>query len=296
MEQTVLRSKQERMFPYVSILPAVIIILLVGFIPVVYTFILSLQEYELVKPPAKFTGLANYINLLLNSPRYIHALIFTLLFALAATASELLIGFFIAYLLADREVSNFYSSLIRTLIMVPFVVAPVVVSYTFKTLIYDQTFGYLNYFLSFLTATRFDLFKGSANAPIGLLVMEVILRTPFITIVLYAGISSIDPSIHDAAEIDGVSWVQKITKVVIPSISPIIIVAAVLRFMDALKMFDEVYVLTAGGPGYITENVSVFTVNHAFVYFHMGSAAAAAFIFLILVTIFVSMFMKAFKM
>jgi len=71
--------------------------------------------------------------------------------------------------------------------------------------------------------------------------------------------------------------------------------AYVLRYIDALKMFDEIYVVTGGGPGYVTENVSVFTVNQAFVYFHMGSAAAAAFIFLILVMLLVSMFMKAFK-
>jgi len=295
MERTAIWTKQERLFPYIAIFPAVVLIVLVGLVPVIYTFILSLQEYELIKPPAKFIGFANYLDLLLHNFRYLHALIFTIVFAVVATTLELVVGFFVAYLLADKEVSEKYSSVIRTLSMVPFVVAPVVVSYTFKTLIYDQTFGYLNYFLKFFNIPGFDIFHGAMNAPLGILVMEVILRTPFIAIVLYAGISSIDPSILDAAEIDGASWLERLTNVVIPTIRPIIVVAYVLRFIDALKMFDEIYVVTGGGPGYVTENVSVFAVNQAFVYFHMGSAAAAAFIFLVVVMLLVSMFMKAFK-
>ncbi len=295
MERTALHSRQERSFPYLAILPAVAVILLVGLVPTVYTFVLSLQRYELIQPPAQFIGFANYADLLFHTPRFIHALVFTVLFALTATALELFLGFIIASLLADNEVSHVYSSLIRTLLMVPFVVAPVAVSYTFKTLIYDQTFGYLNYFLRLLHLPLFDLSRGTVYPPLGVLVMEVILRTPFMAIVLYAGISSIDPSITYAADIDGASSLQKVRRIVIPMILPIIVVATVLRFMDALKMFDEIYVLTAGGPGYVTENVSLFAIAQAFSYSHMGYAAASAFIFLVLVIVLVSWFMRSFR-
>ena len=125
--------------------------------------------------------------------------------------------------------------------------------------------------------------------------MEVILRTPFITIILYAGISSIDTSILDSAAIDGASWLKKITKIIIPVIQPILVVGFILRFMDALKMFTEIYVITGGGPGYVTENVSVFVIKQAFEFFHMGYAAAAAFIFLLLIVILVSMSLKVLK-
>ena len=295
MEKTALWSKQENIFPYLAISPAVIIIVLLGFLPSLYTFWLSLQEYELINPPAKFIGLANYVDLLLNNSRYLQALVFTVVFALVATTLELLIGFFIAYLLADKEVSEGYSSLIRTLIMIPYVVAPVVISYTFKTLIYDSSFGYLNYFLTLFNMPNFDIFQGAIRAPIGILVMEVILRTPFITIILYAGISSIDTSILDSAAIDGASWLKKITKIIIPIIQPILVVGFILRFMDALKMFTEIYVITGGGPGYVTENVSVFVIKQAFEFFHMGYAAAAAFIFLLLIVILVSTSLKVLK-
>lgn len=286
--------KQEKRFLYLTIFPTVIIIVVIGLIPLIYMFVLSLSDFNLIKPPAKFVGFFNYVHLLSN-PRYIRALTFTIVFAFAATILELIYGFFVAYLLADKEVSKSYSSVMRTLILLPFIVAPVVISYVFKTLIYDPTFGYLNYFLRILHLPAFDVYQGSISAPIGIFVMEVILRTPFIMIILYAGISSISPSIFDAAQIDGASWFKQISEIIIPVIRPIIAVAFVFRFMDVLKMFDEIYVVTHGGPGYVTENLSIFVVKHAFEYFRMGYAAAAAFIFLVLVMLLISPFLKMAK-
>jgi len=285
-------TRDDRRFIIWSILPSLFAVVLVGGVPVLYTFILSLKDYQLIKPPGVFVGLGNYIDLLTNNPRYIHALLFTVLFATSAVVIEIVIGFFVAYVLADEEVTSRYSSLIRTLILIPFVVAPVVVSYTYKTLIYDVTFGYLNYFLQLVHLPVFDLSQGIYNAPIGILIMEVILRTPFVTLILFAGISSIDASIFDAGAIDGVSWWKRMYLLTLPNIKPIIVVAFAFRFMDALKMFDEIYVITGGGPGYITENASIFAVRYGFEYFRMGYAAASAFIFLIVVLVLIMSFLK----
>jgi multiple sugar transport system permease protein len=285
--------KSERSFPYYSILPAMAIMLSLGLGPVVYTFVLSLQEYELVNPPARWIGLANYASLLADDPVYIRALAFTVAFALAATVLELAAGFLVAVLLADREISERLSSAIRTLLLLPYVAAPVVISYIFKTLIYDPNFGYLNFALRLLGLGTFDIYQGAVRAPLAVLAMEVILRTPFITLILYAGISSIDAAIFDATDIDGASWRQKMGRIVIPIVKPIAVVAFLLRFIDALKIFTEIYVVTAGGPGYATENVSVFAVQQAFTYYHMGYAAAAAFVLLAVVVLLVSFFLRA---
>jgi multiple sugar transport system permease protein len=284
--------RSERRFQYLSLAPSVTVILLLGLVPVIYTFVLSLMRYELTLPPARFIGLANYVSLFLNNPRYMHTLAFTLAFATLATCLELIAGFSLAALLSDKEISESLSRIIRTVLLLPYVAAPVVISYIFKTLIYDPTFGYLNYFLRLLGLGTFDIFRGAYRAPIGVLAMEVILRTPFVTLILYAGISSIDVSIFDAADIDGVSWLQKMSKVILPIIQPIAGVAFILRFMDALKLFTEIYVVTAGGPGYVTETISVFTVQQAFAYFHMGYAAASAFVFFVAVMILVSFFLR----
>jgi multiple sugar transport system permease protein len=287
---------QESRFPYVALAPALILILLIGVAPNIYTFILSLQDYDLINPPATWLGLDNYIDLLTSNPRFVHALEFTVVFALAATVLEVIIGFFIAYLLADDDVSHRYSSAIRTLLMLPFVAPPVVISYVFKTLIYDPTFGYLNYFLQLAHLPVFNMFVGAWRAPAAVLAMEVILRTPFIVIILYAGISAVDRTMLEAARIDGASKFQEIRKIILPFIAPVAVVAFALRFIDALKMFDEMYVVTGGGPGYVTENISLYTTSEAFVYFRMGYAAASAFVSLLLVIIIVSMFVKSFRM
>ena len=285
-------SASERHFPYFATLPAILVIFLIGFLPAMYTFVISLQNYDFVSPVKSFIGLANYVNLILHDARYLHSIGFSLAFSFVATLVELVFGFIIAYALSGKDVPRRFSSAIRTILMVPFVCAPVVMANTFKTLIYDRTFGYLNYFLGLLGRGHFDLFVGYVNAPLGLLIMEVFLRTPFLVIVMYAGISSIDVSIYDAAEIDGITVVQKIAKIVIPSIRAIIVVGFVLRFMDALKMFDEIFVLTSGGPGYMTENTTVFIVDQGFTFFHMGYAAAAAFLFSVLVVLLISLLIR----
>jgi len=288
--------RQEASFPYFALLPALILILLVGVAPNFYTLILSLQDYDLINPPAVWVGLANYVDLLTNNSRFVHALVFTVLFALAATTLELIAGFVIAYLLADDDVGHRYSAVVRTLLMLPFVAPPVVVSYVFKTLIYDPTFGYLNYFLQLAHLPVFNMYIGAWRAPAAILIMEVILRTPFIVIILYAGISSIDRTLLEAARIDGASKLQEIGKILLPFIAPVAVVAYALRFIDALKMFDEIYVVTGGGPGYVTENISLYTTSEAFVYFRMGYAAASAFVALLLVILIVSAFVRSFKM
>lgn len=285
-------AASERRFPYFATLPAILVIFLVGFLPALYTFFISLQNFDFVSPVRNFIGLTNYANLILHDVRYLHSIGFSLAFAFVATVLELVLGFLIAYALSGKDVPRRFSSAIRTILMVPFVCAPVVMSNTFKTLIYDRTFGYLNYFLGLLGLGHFDLFVGYVNAPLGLLAMEVFLRTPFLVIIMYAGISSIDVSIYDAAEIDGISVAQKITRIVIPSIRAIIVVGFVLRFMDALKMFDEIFVLTSGGPGYMTENTTVFIVDQGFTFFHMGYAAAAAFLFCVLVVLLISLLIR----
>lgn len=284
----------DRRFVYSTVIPIAIIVGLVGFFPIFYSFNLSLKNFSLIEKSSAYIGFDNYVRLLTDS-RYLHSLIFTITFALVATGIELLVGFVLAYVLADKGVSSRYSSLMRTLMMIPYIVAPVAVSYTYKSLIYDPSSGYLNYFLKLLHIPPFIIFNGRWNAIIAVLVMEIILRTPFITLILYAGISAVPESILEAAEIDGAKITQRILKVTIPYIKPVLIVAFVFRFMDALKMFDEIYVLTKGGPGTTTENVSIFASAQSFEFFHTSYAAASTFIFFIVVMIIINTFLKVGK-
>ena len=280
----------DRKFVYASVIPTAIIIILVGLVPILYSFNISLTDYDLIRLPSKYIGFTNYINLF-KLPRYIHALIFTLGFALIATVLEIVIGFILAYILADKGVTSRYSSIMRTLMMVPYIVAPVTISYTYKTLIYDVNSGYLNYFLKMFHLPTFNIISGSINPILAVLVMEIILRTPFITLILYAGISAVPDSILEASEIDGAHLRHRIFNIVIPFIRPVLVVAFIFRYMDAIKMFDEIYVLTKGGPGTTTENISIFAADQ-FSFHHVGYSTASTFIFFVVVMILINIFLK----
>jgi multiple sugar transport system permease protein len=273
---------QDRVFRWISVGPALLVLVIVGLLPLLYSVWISLQDYDLVKPPATFAGLDNYVELLTDG-RFLHALAFTVMFALLATVIEVVVGFVIAWILADRQVSSRFSSAIRTLLMIPYMVAPVVMAYIFKTLVYDPTFGYLNYFLGLAGLPPFTMFEGTVKPIAALLAMDVVLRTPFVVLILYAGISSLPEEVLEAAAVDGASSLRRITAIVLPMLRPIVAIAFVFRFMDALKIFDEIYVITGGGPGYTTESVSVFATSTAFQYFRMGYATAATVVFCIVV-------------
>ena len=272
----------DRYFLWIALLPAALVLVLVGVVPLLYAGWLSLHEYNLVRPPHLFIGLENYAELL-SDGRFQYSMAFTFGFAFAATLIEVVLGFLIAWLLADKQIPDRLSSVSRTLMLIPYMVAPVVMAYIFKTLIYDPSFGYLSDAMVRVGASSFVWFEGVWK-PIGvLLFMDVILRMPFVVLILYAGISTLSPEQLEAAEVDGASLRQRITSIVLPVLRPIILIAFVFRFMDALKIFDEIKVITGGGPGRTTESVSVFASKTAFEQFKMGYATASSLIFAVVV-------------
>jgi multiple sugar transport system permease protein len=276
------RASGDRWFLWFSLLPAAVVLFLVGVVPLLYAGWLSLHDYDLVRPPQIFIGLENFAELL-GDGRFQYAMAFTFLFALAATSIEVVLGFLIAWLLADRQIPGRLSSLSRTLMLIPYMVAPVVMAYIFKTLIYDANFGYLSDVLVRAGGGPFIMFEGTWKPILALLFMDVVLRMPFVVLILYAGISTLPTEQLEAAAVDGANLAQRIWSIVLPILRPIILVAFVFRFMDALKIFDEIWVITGGGPGRTTESVSVFASKTAFVQFKMGYATASSLIFAFMV-------------
>ena len=123
------------------------------------------------------------------------------------------------------------------------------------------------------------------------------LRTPFIVLVVYAGIMTVSSDMMDAGAVDNATGFRRVWYIILPTILPVIAVAYILRFMDALKMYDEVFVLTGGGPGYVTNNASLFTARVAFeAPFRFGYAAAASFLFTLLVILLMMLSFQSFRM
>ena len=285
------RTFGDKYFLWIALLPALLVLVLVGIVPLLYAGWLSLHEYNLVRPPQLFIGLENYAELLADS-RFQYSMVFTFGFAFAATTIEVVLGFLIAWLLADKQIPGRLSSISRTLMLIPYMVAPVVMAYIFKTLIYDANFGYMSDVLQTAGSGPFIMFEGTWKPILSLLFMDVILRMPFVVLILYAGISTLSPEQLEAAEVDGASLRQRITSIVLPILRPIILIAFVFRFMDALKIFDEIWVITGGGPGRTTESVSVFASKTAFTQFKMGYATASSLIFAAVVVILTAIILR----
>lgn len=288
------RSLGDKYFLWIALFPAAVVLVLVGVVPLLYAGWLSLHEYNLVRPPQLFIGLENYAELL-SDGRFQYAMVFTFAFAFAATAIELMLGFLIAWLLADKQIPDRLSSISRTLMLIPYMVAPVVMAYIFKTLIYDASFGYLSDALVKAGGGQFIMFEGTWKPILSLLAMDVILRMPFVVLILYAGISTLSTEQLEAASVDGANLRQRIWRIVLPVLRPIILIAFVFRFMDALKIFDEIWVITGGGPGRTTESVSVFASKTAFVQFKMGYATASSLVFAIVVVALTAVILRGTK-
>ncbi len=287
--------EKKKWIAYKYTLPTIAVVAVVGLLPILYSIFISLFEFELTAEAQPFIGLGNYIKLLSDS-RFGHAAAFTVGFALTATTAEVVLGFILAYLLYSKNIAPKFSSAVRVLILIPYMVAPVVISYTFKTLIYDVNYGYLNALFKSVGIPVFNMFEGANNAAIGVLIMEIFLRTPFTLLILYSGLSTISDQLIEASMIDGAGTWKRLTKIILPILKPVIFVSFIFRFMDALKMFDEMYVLTRGGPGYSTENLSLYVSAQGFEFFHMGKASAASVMFFLIVALVTGVLYITFNM
>ena len=287
---------EKRLFPYLMILPCMVVLILISIYPFIYSLNVSLTDYNLLRPPPAYVGLENYVELVAGDARFRHAFGFTFKFAFLATVIEMLFGFGLAYLLSSRYLAPVTRNLFRILLTIPLVIPPVVAAFTWKTLIFDPTLGMLNYVLGPFTDVTVDFINDPRLTLVGLLLVEVTLRTSFVLIILFAGFQSLPLPLYEAAAIDGASAWHELVYITIPLLRPLLIITFVFRLMDAFKVFDIIFVLTRGGPGFLTENIAVFSVNHTFDFLNVAYAAAGTILLLISVMILFTILLNATRM
>ena len=266
--------------PYKYILPAILVLVIINLYPLMRAIILSLQQYNLLRPQRiGFTGLSNYINTL-TDPYFWGALKRTAIFTLGGVAVELVLGLALA-LLFNREFWG--KSVMRALMLLPMILSPVAVGLVWR-IFYDADAGMPNYLLSFfgvpsrawLGDTRTDL-----NA---LIATDVWQGTPFCFLVCLAGLEGLPTEPYESAKIDGAGPLKAFWYITVPLLRPILGIAFILRFIDSIKMFDLVFVMTSGGPARATETANFFIYQTGFKFFHIGRASVQA----ILLTFIVS--------
>jgi len=243
------------------VLPALSVIALVAIFPVFYVFYLSLHKKVLTFNISNFIGFENYISLFADS-RFWNALKNTLYFTGVSVTLELLLGLSIAVLL-NRAFKG--RGFMRAVVLIPWAV-PTVVSAKMWEWIYNTDFGILNYILgakvNWLGSTFWAI-----NAAI---FMDVWKTTPFVALLLIAGLQVIPRDLYSAARVDGAGSWYIFRRITLPLLIPVILVVLIFRTLDAFRVFDAVYVLTGGGPANTTETLSIYAYKVLFQLLQFG--------------------------
>jgi multiple sugar transport system permease protein len=267
------------------ILPAVLIMLFIGIFPLFYSLGISFFRWEPKLPGRPFIGFRNYADLLTND-EFWSALKVTGLLFVSAVALEFFIGLGLAMLLVEPIRGR---RLFMPLLMLPVMMVPVVVGFTWRML-WDPLYGPINQILGWIAGHQVTIswLTNAKTAFYAILITEVWQWTPFMFLVMLAGLTSINPELQEAASIDGATNWKIFWRILIPVIRPVILVAVLFRTIDVIKLFDIIYVSTGGGPGYATQPITFYLYRMGARFFRMGYTAAGSWILLIMVSVAIS--------
>jgi len=263
-----------RLWPF--LLPSSVVIGCVLLYPLGYALYLSLFRYELGTNTQEFIFLGNYTTLL-GETRFWESLGRTVGIVLSAVALEFCLGLTVAYGLyrLTRGVK-----VLNLLLFLPHIVTPVVAA-LFLRWMFMGRWGLLSGTLIGLGFFPPDFLGDPVWARITVVLADAWQFTPFMILVLYAGLNTVDPSQIEAAQIDGAGVFTLLFRIMLPAIRPLIVFVLAVRVMDAFRFFDQIYVLTSGGPGTATETITMYTCALAFRLLEIGKASALGVLTLI---------------
>lgn len=283
------RGLSDRALVNLFIWPTLIILIAVNIFPLFYSLYLSFTDYSAIANQAPvWIGLDNFNRILFSESMW-EAFTITGRYVLFAVGLELILGFALALLIREQFTG---SGIVTTLILVPMMLSPVVVGLFWK-LMYNPSFGYLNYLLGFSDpsmgpdwlASRFAGQAAPGLALTAVVLVDVWMWTPFISLLIYSGLRAIPDYLYEAAVIDRASSWFQFRRITLPQVAPLLLIAVLFRTIEAFtKSFDLVMGMTGGGPGGQTEVVAVTIYQQAFLgQFQTGRASAFAYMVLIIV-------------
>jgi multiple sugar transport system permease protein len=259
--------------------PALLFVFALMVFPIAYTVWTSLTGWDLgTGHPQTFIGAGNYANLV-GDERFRGAIGRTLYFTAIAVGVEVTIGVAIALIL-HREFRG--RRLVTSILLLPMMATPVAIAMVWL-LMYEPTAGIVNFVLRSLSLPTPLWIAGRDSVIPALALVDIWEWTPMVVLITLAGLASLPSDPFEAASIDGASTLQTIRLITLPLLVPTIVVAALLRLIDALKTFDIIYTMTGGGPGFASETLNVFSYQQAFQYFSFGYASSVLVVFFAIV-------------
>ncbi len=284
-----LSLSSDRYFKYLMISPAIFVLLLVGIFPLIYSLVVSFQNLTMTEVDTSFQGLLNYKQLFRDS-RLWWALGHTLLITVIALPLQLVLGFLLAQLFLDRMPGR---QIFVALLVLPTVISPIVAGATWR-LMFDVRFGPIGQIVNFFAGEPVTMLW-TVNPMLvypAIIICEVWQWTPFMFLLLLAALSNVDQSQLEAAELDGASFWRVLRQIVIPAIKPVIAIAILIRGLDLFRIFDIIWVLTDGGPGSMTETISLYTYVSGFKQFDTSYTAAMAFLVVAILSVIVTLALR----
>jgi len=277
-------KKKQRFFTspaFLFLLPMLVYIFVWRIFPLLYTVGLSMHSWNIMyRRDPVFIGVKNYLDLFRDN-RFHHALFISFFFMFVATGIEVIIGTFLAVVM-DNMLRG--KGVLRGIILLPMFLNAVAVGTIWKIL-YEPSIGPINYLLQMFGMRKMNWLGNSNTALWAILISDIWQWSPFIFLLVLSALQGIPQTLIEAAKIDGANDFVIFRRITFPLILGTVFVAALLRAMDAFRVFPKIYVMTGGGPGRTTESASILVLHTAFRYFEVGYGAAMTIIMLILLMI-----------
>lgn len=276
----------QNLTPYLFILPAVLVMLGGLVYPVLDSFFLAFYDWEIGVDfsEAPFVGLEHFQRMLLDKD-VLESVWVTLRFGFWTITIEMALGVFLALML-EKPIKG--ASIFRTIFIMPLMVSPVVVGLLWRYL-FDARVGWVNYYLSFVGIEPQIWLGDPQLAFFAIVITDIWQWTPFIFIIVIAGLQALPSEVLEASEIDGANWWQQVFLVKLPMIRSILLISLLMRLIDVFRGMEVMYIMTGGGPGRATELLSLHIYNRAFDAQQLGYASAIA-VLLILIVFLLSLF------
>jgi multiple sugar transport system permease protein len=286
------RSRSERKLGWLLAGPAFLVMLAVTAYPILQATYESLFSYRLTDPENReFTGLSNYW-VVLTDPLWWQSLWVTALITFITVVVELVLGFALAMVMA--KALRAIRPVVRAAILIPYAVITVVSAYAWQ-FAFDINTGFVNSWFTWLpgVAADTDWFGDFGTSIFVICLAEIWKTTPFISLLLLAGLAQVPEVLQEAAKVDGATWWQRLWKVTLPNMKAAIMVAVLFRTLDAFRIFDSIFIMTAGANG--TESVSFLAYRQTISRLEIGLGSAISVLLFLSVILIAFGFIKGFK-
>jgi multiple sugar transport system permease protein len=268
----------DRHFKWILVAPAVLLILALSVYPLLFSLWVAFVNYDFAIPGHAFVGLNNFKQVIFDPVAR-----FSILITVVLSAANVIIEFLLGLGLALAMARNFRGrGLIMSILIVPLFISPVIVGQAWSLLL-QRPFGPTDYLLGQLIGRDVTI-SWLTESPwnyIAIIIADVWQWTPFMFVILLAGLTAIPPNLYEAAELDGVGGWQAFWSITVPQLGSMILLAITFRLLDAVKLFDIIFIMTNGGPGTATYTASFYLYTVGFQQFHLSQATAGSWLFLI---------------